>query len=339
VTPTPTPLPETTLRLHVVNAEGQPVPIAQALLFMEDWGMDEWITLTTESNTLVLSLNADSVAVPWKEWWGVQDTTYRLYVEADGYAAIESRPMPFIGTYVYDSHSETYGPVFQVPVEFPGQPVVEVAVGETKDMEVVVRKLQKRTLRFVDENQAPLPGVQVEVNLFGSGANHCGYPMGTWLVGKGISDQAGRVVIPDGDYEYWLLIVRADYELNIEGIAPYGHARDYGSRIEWSLVSYLSGPEVVIEMRRMRRQQVEMVVLVDGEPAADRTLYADQWSCSCAWCEVELATTDAQGRISLEDFYPDMWWTIYFSGTNEFAWEADPRQLPADQVIQVNLSE
>ena len=89
----------------------------------------------------------------------------------------------------------------------------------------------------------------------------------------------------------------------------------------------------------MRRQQLEMVVLVDGKPAADRTLYADQWSCSCAWCEVELATTDAQGRISLEDFYPDMWWTIYFSGTNAFAWEADPRQLPADQVIQVNLSE
>jgi hypothetical protein len=158
-------------------------------------------------------------------------------------------------------------------------------------------------------------------------------------VGKGISDKAGRVAIPDGDYEYWLLIVKADYELNIEGHSPYGFVRDYGSRMEWSLVSYLSGPEVVVEMRRMRRQQLEMVVLVDGEPAADRTLYADQWSCSCAVCEVELATTDAQGQISLEDFYPDQWVSIYFTGTNGFAWGADPKQLPADQVIQVNLGE
>ena len=341
LTPTPTPLPETTLWLHVVSAEGQPVPIAQALLFMEDWALYEWITLTAESNTLVIKLNMDSVAVPWEKWQGKTETVYRLYVEADGYAAIESRPMPFIGTYIYNSHSETYGPVFQVPVEFLGQPVVQVAAGETKDMEVVVRKLQKRTLRFVDGNQAPLSGVQVWVSLFGSGANHCGHANPAWSLGKGISDKTGRVTIPDGDYEYLIELEKPGYELgsNDHFTTHWEEDYEYPDGRVLILISYLSGQEIVVELDKRQPQRLEMVVLRKGEPAADRTLYADQWSCYCALCGVELATTDAQGRIALDEFYPDMWWSIYFTDTTDFAWEADPRELPTDQVIQVNLGE
>lgn len=326
-TPEPTYTPVTELYLRLKNAEGEPVPFSNAELFMEAWMITDSLKLTTEGNLLMLSLEEDSVRSYWLEH--AQDRIaqhswhdYLLYIEADGYVPVLSRPMYFVGT-------ETWvdGPATQVVVEFPNGPKAEVSRGETQEIELTLREPQSRYLRFVDDNQMPVPRVEVKSYMYWSSANRCGVLMGANFLAEGISDEDGRISIPDGEFEYALEFQKPFYYLK-EPV--YGYPM--------RLITYLSGQETVVELHKLRRQPLEMSVRKNGEPLANETLFGQWNGCACCARWQHIATTDENGRISLEYFYPEEWDFIAFlDEEGEFAWDADPKQFSGTEIIQVEL--
>lgn len=303
------------------------MPFARAELLMEDWMYNTAISLTTESDLLVLALNDDAVPIQSEGQFGYW-SAYRLYVEAEGYAAIESEPMSLIGTPGWTSEEE---PATEVVVKFPNNPPLTVQAGETGEMDLILRKPRARTLRFVDDDRAPVQGVEVTSYMYETGANRCGSPWGRFLA-EGISDKAGRVAIPDGDWEYILWFDKPGY-----------HRQEFqGYYTLWGpmeLVTYLSSEETVIPLHRLRKQPLRMLFRSNGVPLANEPVYGQWIGCRCSLCEELLATTDEAGRIEMDEFYPEEWAFLFVFGQDGFDWESDgdPKEFPAGEVIEVEL--
>lgn len=320
-TPTPTATPATKLRLRLRGATGEPVAFSKAVLFVAAWGETDSQEFATADDLLVLPLEEDSVRSYWP--WTVGDLwhEYRLYIEADGYVSMMSKPMSFIGM-------ETRpGLATQVVVEFHNRPKVTISEGETVEAVLTMRRPQSRYLRFVDDDRKPVSGVGVTSHMFWTNANHCGIPTAT-LLADGVSDEDGRVLIPDGDFEY-------AFELS----KPFYHLRDWDKDGPMYLVTYLSDHETAVELHRLQKQSLEMIVQKDGTPLSNETLFGHWIGCPCGLCAAEIATTDENGRISVDDFYPEEWAFIYFRAKEKLTWEADPKLFSGGEVIEVELSD
>jgi hypothetical protein len=317
----PTDMAETKLRLRLKNAKGEPVSFSKAQLFLETWSYYDTLTLTTKSDLLVLSLEKDSMPPPDYNYAQYDWEHCILYVEAKGYVPVQSKPMECIGM-------ETgCGPSTQVAIEFPDGPAIEIRKGETGEIELRVRKPQDRYLRFVDDDQEPVPGVQVTSGIFWTNANHCAHWTVGWL-GEGPSDQEGRVAIPDGDFEYALAFEKPFYHLKQNNVAD-----------PMALITYLSDEETVIELHKLQKRRLEMTVLMNGKPLVGETLWGAWIGAPCGLWEQELATTDENGRIVIEDFYPEEWIEIFLwpYDADRPVWSADPQQLSG--FVEVELQE
>lgn len=310
------------LYIRLKNLEGEAVSFSKAELFLSTRDYWKTLTLTVESDLLVVSLDKNTMPPPDYEHAQGDWRDCRLIIEADGYVTVQSRTMHCIGMVSQG------GPATQAIVDFPNGPRVEVPQGETREIELTLRKPQERYLRFVDDDQEPIQEVTVTTVVFYSNDNHCGWWINDHLA-KGTTDQDGRVLIPDGDFEYGLRFDKPLYLLR-EPESPY----------PMSFIGYLSSTETVVKLHRMTKQKLEMLVTKDGQPLANATLSGDWIFCPC-WCYggMEIATTDENGRILLTDFYPEEWYSIFFwpDGAEWYIWEADPAELSGDEITHVEL--
>jgi hypothetical protein len=172
--------------------------------------------------------------------------------------------------------------------------------------------------------------------MFWSNDNHRGTFLGVTLAEE-VSDESGRVSVPDGDFRYWFKIDRPLYQL-----AAWATRLPEGGRAAAgpiSLVTYLAGEETVVELNRLRRQPLEMLVQRKGQPVANRDLCAESFDVSCNFydhCE-PITTTDANGHILVEEFYPEQWQHIFFLGDAGLLRAADVEDLAIGGLISVDL--
>lgn len=322
----PTNPPVTELRLRLKNKEGESVPFSKAELLMETWMLTSSLTLTTETNLLVLSLEEEKVRPFWPDI--VQDSWhgYLLYIEAGGYVPVLSKPMRFVGTETEKRDSKS-----QVIVEFPNGSKTEILEGETKEIELTLRKPQNRFLHFVDDDNLYVPGVRVKSYMFWSAANRCRYPVGVNFLAEEISDEDGRISIPDGEFVYLLELEKPLYHL--KGVTRY--------EPPMSLITYLSGQTTVVNLHKLRKQPLEILVHKNGKPLVDKIMLGQRIGTVCGFWPEELGTTDQNGRISLKDFYPEEWEFIFFwqEDGERVAWKADPKEFSEEEMIQVEISD
>lgn len=311
------------LHLRLIDSTGKPVPFSKAELLIDAWLATNEQTafpLKTDGNLLVLPLDEEIVHETWAVKNSQWDRNYYLYLEAEGYAPVRSKGIYFIG-----ANGEAV-------VEFHNGPKITAAKGQKKEIELTLRKPQNRSLLFVDDNHNPVSGVKVKSYMFWSRSNHCGYPQGADLLAEETSDKEGRVAIPDGEFEYLLEFEKELYHLK--------DTSDFGPM---TLITYLSSQETVIPLHKLIRHPLEMVVQKDGRPQANRWLSGYLKGCSCGGCDGGIAVTDENGRISLDEFYPEMWEFISFNKGDQygtgFAWKADPNEFSGEEVIEVELSE
>ncbi|MBN1933346.1 MAG: hypothetical protein JW934_01710 [Anaerolineae bacterium] len=322
-TSTPTKPSTTKLRLWLKNTQGEPVPFSKATLLMEGWGISGSHELTSENNLLILPLEEELIRSYWNSdvrgYWH----DYGLYIEAEGYVSVLSKPMYFIGT------EQNFGDIStKVVIEFPNGPKAEIREGQTVDIELTLREPQSRSLCFIDDDQSPVAEIGVVVYMFWSRANHCGALMEPLLLAKEISDENGCVPIPDGDFQYTLELEKPFYHLkNPVNVGPM------------ALDTYLTDQETVLELHKLRKQSLEMIVRKNGQPLANKILLGQWIGCPCMLCSVEIATTDVSGRIFVQDFYPEEWSFIFFQAEEGggIAWEMDSKALSGIQLIQVEL--
>lgn len=334
ISPTETPkLTETfgtELHLRLKNSKGEPIPIDRAELLTDARSRsreETSFTLKTQGNLLVLSLEKEQLRQTWPEDGWVRAENYFLYLEADGYVSVRSKPMYLIG-----AKTQTGELAEKVVIEFHQGSKTTILKGETKEVDLMLREPQDRYLVFVDEAQHPVSDVKVKSYMFWSNSNHCGYPSGSTLLAEEISDKEGRVAIPDGEFEYLLEFEKELYHLKEQPLFD-----------PMKLITYLSTQEIIIELHSLNKQPLEMVVKQNGIPQPNKKLYGQWIGCPCGSCPHEFATTDEKGRISLDEFYPEEWLWIYFLNEGPLedghAWSTDPKEFSGTEVIEVELPE
>jgi hypothetical protein len=286
---------------------------------MQSWGDFGSQELITESDVLVLPLSKEAMRLYLSDDIQREWEFYRLYVEAEGYAAVASQPMRLVG--------EGDTPPPWVLVEFSEETKARLPKGHVLEMELVLRESQSKYLCFADDNDQPVPGVEVKSYVFWATLGHCGALQGE-LLAQDVSGQDGCVSIPDGEFQYAFELWKPHFHLNIpswDGLMR--------------LITYLPDQRTVVSLHRLRKQPLEMIVQRNETPVADVALEGQWFSCPCGLCAVSIATTDEEGRISVEDFYPEEWSYLFVRGEDEFLWKADPRRFSGTKVVVVELRE
>ena len=107
---------------------------------------------------------------------------YQLYVQPENYVAIGSEPFQLIGDYDWRQEQQ----LSKITIEFPSNVVADILPGQTKKVELAVRKPETRSLYFVDENRNPVSDIQVLTHMYWSSYNHCGSLTGADLLQESI---------------------------------------------------------------------------------------------------------------------------------------------------------
>jgi hypothetical protein len=244
----------------------------------------------------------------------------RVILEAEGYAPVTSTEFVWLGG--ISSPSEK--PREWVSLGFQNHPPIRLTPGISRSLTIRFRRPQPRTLRIVNPDGAPLPGVSVTAFILLAQSNHMGHPEGDLVVDRKRTDAAGEVSVPDADAEFALLLYKPHYVRKAPG--------------ELALVRRLTLPVTTVRLRKMARRPLRLDVQRDGVPQAGLTVEACVAACGGGPCCGRIAVTDAFGRIDEREFYPEEQEVIrVLSDDGAVLWSADPRRLSYTSRLRINL--
>ncbi len=324
----------TELRLKFTDDSGQGVTISNAELLLVAWGITDRIELSPDHKELIVPLNESWLRAQWPERFADMERAF-IFIQADGFAPIRSHPFLWLGSHGPPRASENT----KLEIEFPQGRKVVIRDGDSAELEIELRRPEKRYLRIIDDDQNPLPGMKVSSYMFWSSSNHCGHLSGADPLGTTVTGSDGRTEIPDGEFEYAFVFEKPLYVLKNPERFPYMRPR---------LVTYLAEQETIIEMHRWRRRPLEIHVTTGDQPVQGQVLIGRLAGCPCGVCtgvvglaigEKRRIDSDHEGVLRLADFYPEKWESVFFQDTEgNTIWKADPNEWPSHGTITVDLS-
>jgi hypothetical protein len=313
----------TDLTLRFVDSEQLPVQVSRAELLAVAWGDVRRFELVPQGATLKLDLSPGWLKSRWPERFTDLEKAY-VYVEAPGFAPVRSDPFVWLG-----SHSWHDSPgVTATEVSFPNASSVALSGGDHATLTLALREPLKRTITLVDDKGMPLAGVKLRAFMFWSASNHCGVLAGADPLGIFQSDDRGEIDLPDGDFEY---------ALEIEA-AP-GLFRDAGREDSRTLISYLRPGDRILHIHVLPRRVLSVHIRRDGRPAANVTLNGSLGNCGgCGVCWGPLGMSDAEGRITIQDFEPETLDALCVcSAQGRAIWSISPKDL-SDGPLEIDLT-
>jgi len=142
-------------------------------------------------------------------------------------------------------------------------------------------------------------------------------------MGEFVSDSAGRIALPDGDYEY-ALVLR-------DGRSVF---RSPPQREEPILLSYLPRPDTTLHVHRFVRRPLRLRLLSEGRPIPHAFLNVQAANCGCGACQGSIAASDIQGRVAVDDFYPEQYEVLCIcNASGKPVWHLAPSDLQAGTLV------
>lgn len=304
------------LTVQVFGPAGEPVPIRYAELLLVAWGDAQRIKLPAVRNVLALDLSPAWLASRWSRMVDMESVS--IHIQADGYTAILSEPFAWLG-------SGTLGGavgVQETTVDFRQGSTLTLHAGESGELLVTLRTAGRRRLRFVDEEGLPAAGMKVKVSMFWSSSNHCGFLGGADPLFQGPTDEDGAAVVADGDFPYAV-------ELETDGFIlrdppdPFFRKR---------FVAPLSSLPTTFVVHRFAKRPLSMRVTRQGRPVVQAILMTVLADCWCAACGGPLGATDQEGRIELQDFYPEQYQEFWLMYEGSQIWRSTSADLPIGEI-------
>lgn len=324
----------TSLEVRTVGPDGAPVSVSRAEVLLVAYGDVRTVPLPAAGSRVVVDLSPGWLEGEWPERAADVSKAY-LYLEAGELAPLRSEAFDWLET-----RGEGGEPVTATEIRLPRAAPVIVEAGTDASVTVALREPQPRWLRLQDEERRPLAGVAVQAFPFVSRSNHCGEIVRTVDLsaqagtGERTTDSAGRVRVPDGDFEVALLFEDLHlYALDHPDALPGPTPR---------LVTRLTEEETVLTFERFAARDVDLVVAHDGEPLAGAVLAGRVAHCPCGACWGRLGVSDAQGVISLRDFYPRRYDRVELRPADRpfedpALWSGDPRAWGPEPVLRVEV--
>ncbi len=325
-----------TLEIHFSGPDGRPVQISKASLLLKGWGFAMAADLSTSRDSLTIPTDFAwlKAQFPELELEPKRHIQFRVLLEAQGFVTLQSGDFFWPGS--VNAANGTLRPA--VAVRFPDGQYLVLDMNSETSGEIRFRRAGARRIRLVDEHHTPVSGVTVRVYRHWSSENHCGHLGGSELLVEAPSDFAGFVRIPDGDFEYAILIPDWKDFLLLEH-----NCCDYTG---W--VTYLEQETTDIVLHRFEVRPLRMRILRNDRPAAGISLWGVRRYCdggTCGVCDGILAVSDERGRIDLEKFRPEavkeLWILKSDKGepTREnILWRADPIRFAPGSTVRVDLA-
>jgi hypothetical protein len=312
---------ESQLLLELVGADGQPLLTSRCELLLSSWYGTRRVELYVERNLLVIPL--DEAWIRRRRKTGPRWESGRVLIRAPGHAAICSDSFQWIGAPGPDSTS-----LERTLIRFPRDLEFDVARGESRRGNLNLRRPQPRAVRVVDADGSPVADMRVAIHLFWSNENHCGALSGYEQLGQGTSDENGRVVVPDGQFEYAFQFREHEWILDPpeETYAP----------MRW--IGRLESETTTIRFRRKVYAPLTLRVTRGDAPVVDLGIYANLAYAGCGATWGMLATTDRDGQIMVEAFWYEGHDRIWVEDkARKVLWSTDPRELDPTRVIEAKL--
>lgn len=316
------PVHATDVRIRFKGPRLVPVVIEKAELHLAGWGWAETMPLAIEEGNSV-RVSFDSPRARAERVDGYENVeSVQLYIQARHLAPVMSEPFEWVGSRLGGASTT---------VDFRNGQSVVVAAGDSKTLTVRLRYPRSRALRFLDEAGLPVRDLEVEVSRFLGNSNHCGFPAGEPLR-SGKTDDTGTFAVPDGDFRY---------AVELPG---WGQGFDFVSPPQESSIRpmvystmLLTAPETVIRLRRFKPIRLSLRLFVGDKPAGG-VVVSDGTNCGvCGACWGGLGETDAEGRLVVEDFYPDESDGICIADDQaQMLWGRASKEL-TDEPIEVRL--
>lgn len=306
--------PRTELLIRAVDEAGRPVTLARADVYLDIWGGGDLFHLPRSGNTARVRLDRQWTCEVAKEYCdGAWSFAGRIILEADGYATVTSDLFEWMAASAPGDSPEP------VTIRFPRAAPVRIAFGQSRDVTITFRTRQSRTVRVVDPSGRPMAGVLVTAVNFFAATNHMGASEGEDLVTEAPTDHDGEAAIPDADIEYGLSFSKRHWVL----VKPLSPDDPVG------LIRRLNSQSLTVAMRPHARVPLLLKFERDGAPVSGRAVSACVAPCAGACCG-ELAKTDADGSLTVRDFYPEEYERVFVPTKDsdyKSIWEIDPRKI------------
>lgn len=328
----------TELRLRFVDAGRRPVQVSKAELLLVAWGDADRLPLPVQGHHLQLDLSPSWLRSRWPTRFPDLMRAY-LYVQAEGYVPLRSEPFLWLGSRAAARGHEADSVTIDLR---QGRPAV-LREGEHAERTITLRRPQPRRVTLVGDDGRLLGGVRVSAYLFWSASNHCGFLSGAEPLGTFVSNEAGQFAVPDGDFEYALVLEerRSTFRLppgpGVTAVIQHlgsPTSGDYRS----TLISFLQPPDTTFRVHRFARRPLRVRILREDKPIPQVTLMCSLINYGCGACSGPRGTSDAMGRIAVDDFYPEEIEELFICGPDgERIWQISRRALPSG-ALEIDLS-
>jgi hypothetical protein len=297
----------TTVTLKFHGPQGERVRLTRAETLISGWGYADEKDLPTVADTLRLVLDPTSATSLGNKLAEAESTF--LYVEAAGYASWRSDAFRW-------PSADAFEPIRIVLGE--GRQLI-VSPNENANVEIQLRKPIDRRITLLDEAGRPAVGIPIEVSMFWSNEDHCGYFSGFHTLTTSRTNARGTVVVPDVDSEYGLRL-RAEFQAHLEFVNhetwPY------------QFVLRLDAAETTVRVHRYRRTPLRLKVVDRGMPVKGAVFMTDLQIGTCGAGAGPIGVSDAEGIISVADFYAEDWPFAAICYANNQWWEGSPDDVP-----------
>jgi hypothetical protein len=300
----------TTVTLKFHGPQGERVRLTRAEILISVWGYADEKDLPTDADTLRFVLDPTS-ATSLANKLAEAESTF-LYVEAAGYASWRSDAFRWPSADVFDA--------IHIVLDDTGRELV-VRPNANVDVGIGLRKPIQRKITFLDDAGAPVAGVPVDISMFWSNWNHCGFFSGKHPLVASRTDMRGTIVVPDVDSEYGLEL-RDQFRARMEFVNS--------ETWRFQSVLRLSTAETFVRLHRFRRTPLRLRILNKGVAVEGATLMVDLELGICGSGSGQEGISDASGIISVPDFYPEEWPIAALCYEHKSLWQGSPTvDLPA----------
>jgi len=309
---------QTSVTLIPRSPDGQPISLTRADLYLDVWGGGQLVRLPRNSQSVTVRLDQDWLCSAWTDICKSRIDPARIVLQANGYA-----PVTVVVYWPGQPRSEGGTPAKSAGIEFSGRPEVRIEEGSLQNINITFRHPISHTLRIVEENRAPAPGIPLDAGLYFAATNHVGAIEGETLA-SGKTDANGEISFPDVDGEVAIELQRGRYVLqDPDRVSPFRKIiTPPGAATTTTLV-----------LHRFQKQPLNINFVSRDGSAAGLILGTCLKYCAGACCGDE-ATTNSMGQIRVEDFYPEEIDSLYLtdkSGT--VLWKSAPPRIGASTAI------
>jgi hypothetical protein len=288
---------QTSVTLIPRGLDGQTLQLNSADIYLNRWYDGKLVPLPRSGQTATLRLDQDWLCSAWTDICKSPMEPGRIVLQANGYA-----PVTAIVYWPGQQRAAGTPAATSAGIEFSGGRDIRIEEGSTRSVDIAFRRSVPRIARIVDESGLPAAGIELDAWLYFGILGRLGVIQGEALA-SGKTDANGQISFPDVDGEV---------AIELWGGPFVFRNPDRVSQLRQIITPAGATAVTTLILHRFQKQPLNIDFVSRNGRASGLILGTCMKFCGGACCG-DLATTNSQGQIRVEDFYPEETESLYLT--------------------------